>query len=153
MPFGTMAAVAFFVLLTIAALASAISMLEMPVALLHRRLGWSRLACVAICGTTCWVLGLASILSFNRWAAWFPLGAVPGFARSTVFDLLDHLTSNLMLPIGGFGLAVLAGWALPAGLLADELRLGPRAVGILRVLLRYVVPLGIVAASVAPYIF
>ncbi len=42
MPFGAVAALAFFLLMFVAALASAISMLELPVALLLRRRGWSR---------------------------------------------------------------------------------------------------------------
>jgi hypothetical protein len=31
-------------------------------------------------------------------ANWFPLADVPTFARATVFDLLDHLTSDVLLP-------------------------------------------------------
>jgi NSS family neurotransmitter:Na+ symporter len=153
MPFGAMAAVAFFVLLTVAALASAISMLEMPVALLHRQYAMSRPLATLICSAACWVLGLTSVLSFNRWAAWYPLAAVPAFSSSTLFDLLDYLTSNVLLPLGGFGLAVFAGWVLPPSVLADELRLGHATTRLLRLLLRYIVPIAIAAASTAPYLF
>ncbi len=59
-----------------------------------------------------------------------------GFERATVFDLLDYLTSNFLLPLGGFAIAVFAGWVVPAGVLAEELRLGPRAARALRFLLR-----------------
>jgi NSS family neurotransmitter:Na+ symporter len=152
LPLGAVAATAFFVLLTVAALASAISMLEMPVALLHRRYAMSRRSATLICGSACWVLGLASVLSFNRWAAWYPLAAVPAFKSSTLFDLLDHLTSNMLLPLGGFGLAVFAGWVLPPSVLADELRLGHATTRLLRFLLRYIVPIAIAAASVVPYL-
>ena len=55
-----------------------------------------------------------------------------------------------MLPAGGFLLAILAGWALPSRLLSEELQLPRSAVMTLRVLLRYVVPAGIVAATLGP---
>jgi neurotransmitter:Na+ symporter, NSS family len=151
-PFGTVAAVAFFVLLLLAAIASAISMLEMPVALIRRSLGFSRPLATLVSASVCWIAGFASVLSFNLWASWFPLAAVPSLARSTVFDLLDHLTSNVMLPIGGLALALFVGWALPTRFLVEELRLGHVATAILRALLRYVAPAAIVATSLAPIV-
>jgi len=117
-PGGTFAAVGFFLLLIVAALASGISMLEMPVALLKRR-GWSRPRAAIACAAACWLCGLTTVLSFNHWANWYPLANIPIFSKATVFDLLDHLTSNLMLPLGGFLLSLLAGWELPEQLLAD----------------------------------
>jgi NSS family neurotransmitter:Na+ symporter len=149
-PFGTAAAVAFFVLLLLAAIASAISMLEMPVALIRRALGFSRPLATLVSAGVCWIAGFASVLSFNLWASWFPLAAVPSLARATIFDLLDHLTSNIMLPIGGLALALFVGWALPTRFLVEELRLGHVATAILRALLRYVAPGAIVLTSLAP---
>ena len=150
MPFGTLAAFAFFVLLLVAALASAISLLELGTALLVRRYGWRRPAAAAALAAACFAGGLVTVLSFNRWAGWHPLAHVPAFAQATAFDLLDDLTSNLMLPIGGFWLCVFAGWALPASLLAEELRLGQAGAARLRWILRYVAPAGIAAAALAP---
>jgi NSS family neurotransmitter:Na+ symporter len=147
MPFGTIAAGAFYLLLFVAALASAISLLELAVALLVKRLAWPRLtACVVVAGG-CFVLGLATVLSFNLWADWYPLDALRGFGRATVFDLLDYLTSNLLLPLCGFALALFVGWALPASLLTGELRLSPSGLRLLRTALRYIVPAGIAAAT------
>ena len=90
------------------------------------------------------------MLSFNLWSHWHPLAALPAFARATAFDLIDFLTSNLMLPLGGLLLAVFAGWVLPVSLLAEELRLGPAWARRLRWMLRYVVPAGIAAAALGP---
>ena len=148
LPFGTLAATAFFILLTIAALASAISMLEMPVAFLQRALACSRLVATAASASACGAVGLLSVLSFNLWADWHPLASI-GFSNATVFDLLDQLTSNLLLPIGGFALAVFGGWVIPPGLLAGELGVGPVGISLIRTLLRYVIPLAIGAASIA----
>jgi NSS family neurotransmitter:Na+ symporter len=140
MPFGALAAAAFFVLLLVAALASAVSMLELAVAPVTRTLAWSRArASVAVCAA-CFIGGLATVFSFNLWSHWQP----------TVFDALDHLTSNVLLPIGGLAIALFAGWALPAAVLAEELRMTPRAAALLRMLLRWVTPGLIVLVGVAP---
>ncbi len=150
MPLGAPAAIAFFVLLSLAALASAMSLLEMPVALAHRWLGWSRRRAAIVAGAVCWTLGLASVLSFNVWAGWHPLAWLPGLGTFTVFDSLDHVASNVLLPLGGLGLALFGGWVVPPPVLAAELRLGPAAARAIVLLLRYVAPAGIIAASVLP---
>jgi NSS family neurotransmitter:Na+ symporter len=149
-PLGAAAAIAFFVLLSLAALASAMSLLEMPVALIHRWLGWSRPRAALAAGFLCWALGLGSVLSFNVWGDWHPLAWLPGLATLTVFDSLDHVASNVLLPLGGLGLALFGGWVVPLRVLAAELRLGPTAGRAIVLLLRYVAPVGIIAASVLP---
>jgi NSS family neurotransmitter:Na+ symporter len=148
-PGGVVAAFGFFLLLIVAAIASGISMLEMPVAALSRR-GWSRARATAATAAACWVCGLATVLSFNAWAGWHPLSSVPAFAKATVFDLLDHLTSNIMLPFGGFALALFAGWILPARLLAEEAGLAPRIARFLQLLLRFIVPACIAVVALFP---
>lgn len=100
----------------------------------------------------CWALGLASVLSFNVWADWYPLARLPGLATLTVFDSLDHVASNVLLPLGGFGLAIFGGWIIEAGALGDELGLGPGALRGITFVLRYVAPISIVAASIAPLV-
>ncbi len=147
LPLGSIAAIAFFLLLFVAALASAISMLELVVAMLVRRYGWSRRAASGVSAAVCFVAGVPTVLSFNYWADWHPLAAVQGFTTATFFDLLDYLTSNVLLPIEGFALALFAGWAIPARFLREQLRLGERSSAILLVLLRYVAPAGIAMAS------
>jgi len=152
MPGGPLAAFVFFALLAVAALASAISLLELGAALLVRRYGWRRPAATAALAAACFAGGLATVFSFNLWADWHPLAALPGFAEATAFDLIDDLTSNVMLPLGGFGLCVFAGWVLPASFFAEELRLGAGAAARLRWILRYVAPAGIAAAALAPLV-
>jgi NSS family neurotransmitter:Na+ symporter len=151
-PYGHLAAISFFVLLFVAALASAISILELAVAFLVRRCNWRRQHASFVAGALCFVLGLASVLSFNLWSDWFPLGAGSAFAKATVFDLLDDITSNMLLPLIGLALAVFAGWVLPVDLLMSELRVSARSSQIIRGLLRYVVPAGILAATFGAYV-
>ena len=99
---------------------------------------------------TCFLIGLGTVLSFNLWAGWYPLATFPNFAHATVFDLLDYLTSNVLLPVGGFAIALFAGWVMPLRALIAELGLSPVGAALLRAMLRYVVPLGVAAAGLAP---
>jgi NSS family neurotransmitter:Na+ symporter len=140
MPFGGAVAVAFFTLLFVAALASAISMLELAAAPVMRRLGWPRPRAVAAVSLGCFLAGLATVLSFNLWSHWEP----------TAYEFVDHLTSNVMLPAGGLALALFAGWGLPRRFLVEELGLAPRSGAALQWLLRWVTPALIAAVALAP---
>jgi NSS family neurotransmitter:Na+ symporter len=152
MPFGTVAAFGFFVLLFVAALASAISMLELVVALMIRRWGLRRGPATAIAAGTCFAVGIPTVLSFNVWSDWHPLSAMAVFENATVFDLLDHLTSDILLPLGGLAIALFAGWAVPDRMLVEELGLSPIGGRVLRFLLRYAAPAAIAATAVSAVI-
>lgn len=102
---GYVFCIIFFVLLAIAALTSTISLLEVVVAYiseeLHLSRNWSTvLACV---GTM--VLGCFASLSLMEGTP-FTLGG------RTVFDALDFITANVMLPLGGIFIVVFVGWRL-----------------------------------------
>ena len=148
LPFGTVAAVIFFVLLAVAALASAVSLLELPAMFLRRLLRCSRGLATALTAAACALLGLLSVFSFNVLSTWHPFAAF-GLQQATLFDLLDDLTSNVLLPIAGFGLALFGGWIMAPAALTAELRLTRIGAGVLRVLLRFVVPLAVAAAAFA----
>ncbi len=132
MPLGALAAVAFFLLLFVAAFASAISLLEAGVAVLVRRYGWPRWRAAAALALACFVAGLGTVFSM------------------AFFDAIDHLTSNILLPAGAFALSILCGWALPSSMLAEELRLSQRWAVMLRLLLRWIAPAAIAAAALMP---
>jgi NSS family neurotransmitter:Na+ symporter len=152
MPLGTVAAISFFALLFVAALASAISLLELPVTMLTRAYGWARPRAAVATAALSWFIGLSTVLSFNLWAGWYPLSGVPGLTKATWFDLVDHLTSNIMLPLGGFLIAIFVGWCLPDRLLAEEVGFGRHGTRILHLVLRYVVPAGVAIATLAPLV-
>lgn len=79
-----------------------------------------------------------------------PASRLPGFASATLFDLIDYLTSNILLPLGGLAMALFAGWIVPVRTLVAELGLSPPATALLSAMLRYVVPLGIAAVGIGP---
>jgi NSS family neurotransmitter:Na+ symporter len=93
----------FFVLLTVAALTSSISLLEVAVAYFVDERGWSRQKSVILIGLSIFLFGLPSALSFN-------LMANVTFNGMTFFDLADFIASNVLLPAGGFFIAIFVAW-------------------------------------------
>jgi NSS family neurotransmitter:Na+ symporter len=150
-PFGNYASGAFFVLLFVAALSSAVSLLELCVAWGIRRFGWNRPHATTVTAFTIWLVGLTTVLSFNYWAGWFPLSRLRVFEQATVFDLVDHLTSNLLLPVGAFALSIFVGWRLSERWLDRELGIHRWVAKALNLLLRYIAPAAIAIVTVAPY--
>lgn len=142
MPLGTLIGTLFFILLVFAAWTSSISLLESTVEWLEEK-GFGRKAAAVTGGLAAWTVGLASLLSLNLWAGVHPLGMFETFADKTVFDLLDYVTANLMMPLAGLLTAVFAGWVLSRRVSEAELGAG---VGyrLWRFLVRFVAPVGVV---------
>ena len=103
MPGGYFFSILFFILLSIAALTSAISLLEVVVAYFVDELGWSRKKAVLILGFFVFLLGLPSALSFNVLSDFTIFG-------KNFFDLVDFFASNILLPLGGLLIAVFVGY-------------------------------------------
>ena len=137
--FGTI----FFALLLVAAITSAISMLEPVVEWLEEHKGVSRAKSSLGGGLAIWLIGIGTVLSFNVWEDMHPLGFVAMFEGKTVFDLLDFLVSNLMMPLGGLAIALFAGWAMKREGLGADIGLEGRAFRAFMFTLRYVTPAGI----------
>jgi len=143
---GTFFGTLFFVLLVFAAWSSAISLIEPAVAWLVENRKQNRVYAAAVVGLLTWLLGLLTVLSFNLWSDVKPLAFVEKFQNSTFFDLLDYLTSNIMLPLGGLLIAVFAGWLMDRKATMEELDIHDHLhVGyrIWRVLVRYVAPIAV----------
>ena len=102
---GWVFGVLFFVILVFAALSSAIALIEPAVAWLVESKGMTRQEACLKAGLAAWLLGFGSIFSFNIWSNFKIFGL-------TFFDALDYLTANIMLPIGGFAIALFAGWLM-----------------------------------------
>ena len=66
-----------------------------------------------------------------------------------MFDLLDDLTSQVLLPLGGLAIAVFVAWVLPTRFLGDALALRGRPLVGLRTTLRVVAPALVLAAAAA----
>ena len=138
MPAGDLFGALFFLLLLFAALTSSIAILEPAVAWVEERRGMTRRRSAAITIAALWLLGIGSVLSFNIWADLKPI------AGMNIFDLVDYLTANLMMPVGGMLIAIFAGWFMRDSTLMEELRMSNLWLfACWRFLLRSVVPLAI----------
>ncbi|MEM7081828.1 MAG: sodium-dependent transporter [Pseudomonadota bacterium] len=132
--FGTL----FFILLSFAAWTSAIGLIEPAVAWMNERFGIARNKTAMIIGLIIWSLGILSALSFNLLAdVQTPFGSL--------FDMMDYITSNIMLPLGAFLIVVFAGWVMCRNSTFDELKMGSGLrFSLWRIAARYVAPVGIV---------
>ena len=144
MPGGTVIGPMFFLLMAIAALTSAITIMETIVSATEDFTSLSRPVIVLIVTGLLWFVGLGTVLSFNVLADFHPLSFVPSFETRTIFESLDYVVSNWMMPAGGVLVALLAGWALHKSATLDELQLADgRLYRTWRFLVRYVVPAAI----------
>jgi len=142
MPGGLVFSTVFFVLLVFAAWTSAISLIEPAVAWLVENRGMARVRASAYVGISGWLLGILTILSFNHGAFSFDFAGEE--RKNGFFDLLDILTANFMLPLGGLAIAIFAGWFMARESTRDELAMGDGpAYRLWRFLIRYVSPAAI----------
>ena len=131
--FGTL----FFILLLVAAWTSSISLIEPAVTWLIETFGMTRITAVLWSGFVTWLLGLGTVFSFNIWEQITLFGL-------TFYDLLDFITSNIMLPLGGILIALFAGWLMKSDITRDELNIqNPTAYRAWQALVRYVAPVAV----------
>lgn len=151
MPLGMLWAALFFALLAIAALGSAISLLEVPVSHLIDEWKLPRRRATLAAGAAILLLGVPSALSgrelFGKGVQALT-AAVFGGAGKNWFDSLDYLASNWMLPIGGLGIAVFVAWHAGGPAREQAFKSGSRWGGLYWSwvwLLRYLVPVAVLA--------
>ena len=138
MPAGTLFGALFFVLLVFAAWSSAISLIEPAVAWLVENHGVSRVYASVWCGLAAWLIGLGTVFSFNAWSGFKVFGM-------TIFDMLDYLTSNIMLPLGGLFIAIFSAWIMKKASVREELDIrSGKAFDYWYILVRFVTPIGVV---------
>lgn len=139
MPAGAVFAVLFFLLLAIAALTSAVSLLEVTVAYLVDQWGWHRKPAAVLLGLMVFALGIPSSLSLGVWSDF-------QIAGRSFFDFLDYASSNLLLPLGGLAITLFVGWAILPQAMREVTNEGsypfPLA-GVWRIVCRYVAPTAI----------
>ncbi len=107
---GMVVGAVFFILLFFAAFTTGIGTLEPVVAWMEERRGMSRTRGTLIAGSAAWAIGIAALLSFNVWAKFFPLNAIPGFVGKGVFDVMDFAIASILLPFNGLLIALFTGW-------------------------------------------
>lgn len=119
MPFTTLFSTMFFVLLSFAALTSSIGLLEPAIAWAMESFKWTRKQAAMATGFIVWFIGLGTVFSFNLLS-----GEEYQFFGRTIFDNIDYLASNIMLPLGGMLISIFAGWVMCKVSTSDELDIG-----------------------------
>lgn len=140
LPAGSFFGFLFFLLLSIAALTSAISLLEVVVAWLIDEQGWTRAKASVLMGIIIFIVGIPTSLGYNV------LGNVT-FVGMDLLDTYDWFANSLFLPIGGLLTAVFVGYVWQAKKAQEFANDPPGAIKIgdwYGFLIRYIVPLAII---------
>jgi len=123
MPFGQVVGGAFFLLALFAALASSISLMEVAVSWLDERTGVTRWGAALGVGFAVFVIGAGYI-----------------YSREYI-GFVDFVAASLLMPLGGFLVAVFSGWVIDKKMMQAEL--GQTFFRIWRPVVRWVIPIAI----------
>tara|TARA_B100000676_G_scaffold280685_1_gene305117 strand:- start:1117 stop:2493 length:1377 start_codon:yes stop_codon:yes gene_type:complete len=124
MPGGQLFGTLFFILLIVAAWTSSISLIEPMIIWLIEKYNVSRIQAAIFSAAIAWFIGIGTIISFN-------VGSDIKIFGLNIFDFLDYLTSNILLPMGGILITIYVSWLLSKEKVDSELKIKSR---ILRVL-------------------
>ncbi len=137
---GYVFAILFFILLSVAALTSTISVLEVVVAYMTEELKMNRRVATLLASSAISVLG---VLAAGSWG-WFSGITIAG---KNIFGVLNWTAANLLLPIGGFFIVIFVGWFMGRNVVKDEISnqgsLRARFTGIFLFIVRYIAPVAI----------
>lgn len=115
MPLGAVFGTLFFMLVSFAAITSAISISEPALAYLVEEYNAKRGRVAISLGVISWVIGLGTVFSFNIWSDVHVLG------QPTFFDFASFVTDKVLLPVGGLFIALFGAWALPKTVVGAQL--------------------------------
>lgn len=139
---GWFVSLLFYLLLSLAALTSLISLHEVSTAFFYEELHISRTKGATIVTVSCTLIGAVCSLSLGDWSGLT-------IAGKTLFDVFDFVTGQIFLPVGGFLTCIFIGWFIPKKLVKDEFTnwgtVSQRFFGIYLFLVRFVAPLAILA--------
>ena len=142
---GQIIGFAFFMALIFAGITSAISIIEPTALFLMNNIKVERPKAVAYCAVFIFVVGFVCILSYYK-----PSAEVFTFFGKSFFDLLDYITSIILMPLGALFFCVFVGWVVPKSTLAENLKHQmPKGVFEIWVwVIRIIVPAAIISVGV-----
>ena len=145
LPGGAILSPIFYLLVGFAALSSTISLMEVVVAYFIDEKGWARKKASLLVGTGIFLFGIPSALSLGA-SEFFSNAKILGDKSTGIFETMDYLASNWLLPVGGLLTALFVGWALPNTFTQAELEEGHGPFpyhAAWKFLLRFICPIGI----------
>ena len=111
---GYIISLLFYLLLSLAALTSLISLHEVSTSFFQEEFHLTRKTAAIIVTVSCCIMGIVCSLSLG------PTGTTLHFFEKTLFDIFDFVTGQIFLPIVGFLTCILIGWFVPHKLVRDE---------------------------------
>jgi len=148
MPAGTLVGAIFFLLLSVAALTSTISLLEVPVAFLIDEKKVHRKRIVWIIAGIAFLLGLPSALSQGASQFFTNFGLIPQrLADPDFLSQMSFVFGDLSLAIGALLLSIFIGWIWGAKFAASEIEMGSsyfkKFLKLWIFMMRYIIPISI----------
>lgn len=136
---GHIFGIIFFALLTIAALTSAISLLEVVAAYFIDEIKWDRKKATIGMGIAIWLLGILPSLGYSS------LSNVKLIKGMDILDSFDFVANNMLLPLGGLLTALFIGWYWGTDKALEEVNrgAGTKIGSSYSFLIKYVVPIAI----------
>ena len=110
---GTLIATLFYILLSLAALTSLISLHEVSTAFFYEELHITRKKAALIVTVSCCIMGAFCSLSIGG-REWLVI------AGRSLFDVFDFVTGQIFLPVVGFLTCLFIGWVVPRDIVKDE---------------------------------
>lgn len=130
----------FFIMVLLAALTSAMSLMEAVVASLIDAFGWSRGKATLIETVISAVMGVIICLGYN---AFYFEAKLPNGSSAQILDILDYVSNNILMPVLAIGTCIMVGWLVKPKVIIDEVtkngeRFGRK--GLYVVMIRYIAP-------------
>lgn len=132
--FGTL----FFALVVMAALSSAISLVEPAVSWFEQNWAITRVKTAWIVGSFIWFMGIGTVLSFNAWSDVHFIG------EKTFFESIDFLTANIMLPLGGLLMIVFVSWVMKQPTVRSEMIMPDSIFRVFMLVMKWVAPIAVI---------
>ena len=130
-------------MLGFAAFTSAIAMVESSIAWLVEHLGLSRIKAAAVSVLILWCMSMLTVFSFTG-ASWATLDFnFVGKHVNNYFELIDHLTSDVLLPLGGMATAIFVAWVMKKDAVKEELNISESSFKLWYFVTRWVAPLAV----------
>lgn len=127
MPGGAIIGAIFFLLLTIAALTSSISMLEVPASYFMDEKKWSRSKAAWVVGIVLFIVGMPSALSWGASDVFTKISlSLPWFDQPKVGfqNILDYLFGEFFIVVAALTTCVYVAWKMPISNIVSEIDTG-----------------------------
>jgi len=151
MAFGKIFYILFLILFLFATITSSVVMLEINVGNITNQKNTNRTKFSVIIGILTFVIGIPSALSYGSLSDTLIFG-------KTIFDLMDFLVSNILMPLGCLALSIFTGYVLDKKVAQEQLNVNENSKISLALfktwlfLLRYILPIIILIVCLAQFL-